>query len=108
MDKKQLLTAISLMAAGFAPVGAQAAVDPFQQCLGLGTGEAECACSVALDDGTASVIRSFIDQYSDEAQNTACAALASTLEPPTNGNGEDRGTRQTIGGGVGGSGGSYN
>ncbi len=97
MNKKQLFTAISLLtlsgtvSAADASPSKQVASNPFQRCdavKGSKLDQADCACDVALSDGSAKTIQLFINKYAKEVSSTACGALALTLvvkEPPSRG-----------------------
>ena len=90
MNKKQLFTAISLLAMSglAADVGAstpakKVSSNPFKRCealKGSKLAKADCACDLALNDGTVKTIQLFINRYVKEVSSTACGAWALTLD----------------------------
>ena len=91
MGKKHVVASIGLLALSGTSVPTSAATpkqlvsNPFQRCEAVNVSrlkQADCACDTALNDGTARVIKMFIEKYAKESPSTACGALALTFTVP--------------------------
>jgi hypothetical protein len=99
-NRLKILAALGVITVGAGTTSANAAVQYSDQAIAqcvktTGQSEPECGCAVALEDGSAVALSSFLSQFADDVKNTACAALA--LAPPDNVRG-DSGVEGGIGG----------
>ena len=79
------LSSSLIIAASVYGVSANAKQSNLEQCIAGGLSKAECACEIALQDGTKKALRDFLKLYRNA--DTACNALASTAEFTENSNG---------------------